>query len=201
MVGKDSSPNHVSTIAYDCFSFLHISYLVKANSDSNPVYIFKQVLQLTMELGWWRYQCHHFGVSRKHSTYLCVFFSGVAPVLGSCNSLMEIQGRARDERSRANAFAEGRAEWKYHSTSGNNRHKKEDPGGLWHCFGRWLIFRIWSGCLQWLFISPCDGAFFLKAFVDNLDLAPAGRCSSSAISIYTQWYFFYTKYVCGHNLV
>ena len=52
MVGKDSSPNHVSTIAYDCFSFLHISYLVKANSDSNPVYIFKQVLQLTMELGW-----------------------------------------------------------------------------------------------------------------------------------------------------
>ena len=201
MVGKDSSPNHVSTIAYDCFSFLHISYLVKANSDSNPVYIFKQVLQLTMELGWWRYQCHHFGVSRKHSTYLCVFFSGVAPVLGSCNSLMEIQGRARDERSRANAFAEGRAEWKYHSTSGDNRHKKEDPGGLWHCFGRWLIFRIWSGCLQWLFISPCDGAFFLKAFVDNLDLAPAGHCSSSAISIYTQWYFFYTKYVCGHNLV
>ena len=48
------------------FSFLHISYLVKANSDS-PVYVFKQVLQLTMELGCWRYQCHHFGVSRKHS--------------------------------------------------------------------------------------------------------------------------------------
>ena len=53
MVGKDSDLNNVSTIEYAYFSFLHthISYLVRANSDSNPVYIFKKSLAMDNGFG------------------------------------------------------------------------------------------------------------------------------------------------------
>lgn len=78
-----------------------------------------------------------------------------------------------------------------------NRNKREDPGGLWYCFGKMIDF----GNLRWLpsmvghvSLQRC---IFLKTYY-NLDLAPAGHCISSATYTYThtQWYcFFYKKCV------
>lgn len=147
---------------------------------------------------------HHFGVSLKHSPYLCVFFLWCCPRFGfvkvpSPTQLEPRKSKRWEKQSKRVCRRPGRVE--YHCRFGKNQKWKRRPWRLMALFwdNDWVSeFEVvaFNGC-SFLLVM----VYVFKAYY-NLDLAPAGHCISSAISTYTQWYcFFYKKYVCGHNLV